>query len=237
MQTLLLLPGLLHDVRIWQYQALALADCARIVICDLTQADTIAAMAASVLAAAPEGKFALAGLSMGGYVALEIMRQAPERISGLALLDTSARPDTELTRENRYAAIQQARTNFKQVVDDLIPKQLTPEHGEDERLVRLIHDMASSLGEKVFARQQNAMSNRIDSVPFLSAIKCPTLVLCGREDAITPLGLHQEMVSEIPHAGLVIVNDCGHLSVIEKPLRVNEALTRWLDGIMANNQQ
>lgn len=233
MQRLVLLPGLLHDVRIWQPQAAALADSAHIFIGDLTQGDSIAAMATHVLDTAPSETFALAGLSMGGYVALEIMRQAPARVTGLALLDTSARPDTPTAIENRIYAIHSARTDFAQVVDDLIPKQITADHCEDEKLVALIKDMAHNLGIETFIRQQIAITNRIDSLPFLRNIKCPTLVLCGREDVITPLGLHQEMVSEIAGAGLAIVNDCGHLSTIEQPLRVNEAMAQWLETIQA----
>lgn len=229
---LVLLPGLLHDIRLWQHQAAGLSGLAYISIGDLSTATSIAAMASSVLAAAPAGRFALAGLSMGGYVALEIMRQAPERVIALALLDTSARPDTPTTRDNRHTAIQMSRTNFQQVVNELIPKQITPQHCGDDLLVELIKEMANNLGSKVFARQQNAMANRIDSLPFLRHIRCPTLVLCGREDSITPMGLHQEMVSEIKDAGLIIVNDCGHLSAIEQPLRVNEALAQWLAKII-----
>ncbi len=234
MQRLVLLPGLLHDVRIWQPQAAALTDYAHIFIGDLTLGDSIAAMAEGVLQAAPSETFALAGLSMGGYVALEIMRQAPERVTGLALLDTSARPDTATTQEHRYADIHKARTQFEQLVEELIPKQITADHYQDEKLVGLIKEMAQNTGSEVFIRQQIAMANRADSFPFLRDIHCPTLVLCGREDVITPLGLHQEMVSEISNAGLVIVNDCGHLSTIEQPLRVNEALAQWLETIQSS---
>ncbi|AQT60430.1 alpha/beta hydrolase [Cellvibrio sp. PSBB023] len=228
---LLLLPGLLHDARVWQHQTAGLANIAHVSVGDLTKATSIAGMAASVLSRAPAGAFALAGLSMGGYVALEMMRQAPERITGLALLDTSARTDTPTTRENRYAAVQSAQTHFQQVVDELIPKQLLPAHFDDVWLVNLIHSMANDLGEQVFSRQQHAMAKRINSFPFLHLIRCPSLVLCGREDGITPIGLHQEMVNEIPGAGLIIVNDSGHLSVLEQPLRVNEALSQWLAGV------
>lgn len=231
---LVLLPGLVNDSRLWQHQASGLADIAHVSIGDLTKGHTIAEMASDILASAPTQQFALAGLSMGGYVALEIMRQAPERILALALLDTSARPDTATALENRNAAIEQAESNYQSVIEGLMPKQLHPTHMDDAELVSMITDMAMSLGNKTFIRQQRAIAGRIDSIPSLSLIKCPTLILCGRDDAITPIGLHQEMVTEIEGAGLVIVDNCGHLSALEQPTRVNEALTQWLKKLLVN---
>lgn len=229
---LVLLPGLVNDSRLWQHQASGLADIAHVSVGDLTKGHTIAEMASDVLANAPQ-QFALAGLSMGGYVALEIMRQAPERILALALLDTSARPDTPTALENRNAAIEQAELNYQAVIEGLMPKQLHALHMEDAEMVSMITDMAMSLGNKTFIRQQRAIAGRIDSIPSLSLIKCPTLVLCGRDDAITPIGLHQEMVTEIEGSGLSIVDECGHLSALEQPTRVNEALTQWLTKIIS----
>ena len=228
---LVLLPGLVNDSRLWQHQASGLADIARVSVGDLTKGHTIAEMASDVLASAPAQQFALAGLSMGGYVALEIMRQAPERILALALLDTSARPDTPTALENRAAVIEKAENNYQAVIEELMPKQLHPLHMDDAEMVSMITDMAMSLGNKTFIRQQRAIAARIDSIPSLSLIKCPTLVLCGRDDAITPIGLHQEMVTEIEDSGLSIVDDCGHLSALEQPTRVNEALAQWLTKI------
>lgn len=225
---LVLLPGLLQDERAWQYQVACLAGIAQVSVGDLTQAKSIADMAASVLTNAPAERFALAGFSMGGYVALEIMRQAPERISALALLDTSARTDTPTTRDNRFAAVHAVQHNFQQMLNDLIAKQIFPANLEKRDAIDLVNAMAHDLGKDVFTRQQEAMLNRINSIPFLHLIRCPTVVICGREDAITPLGLHQEMVGEIPGAGLIIINDCGHLSLLEQPARVNDALTQWL---------
>lgn len=229
---LVLLPGLVTDSRLWQHQVAGLADVAHVSVGDLTKGHTIAEMAAGVLASAPAGQFALAGLSMGGYVAMEIMREAPERVLALALLDTSARPDTLSALEKRSVAIEQAEKNYQAVINELIPKQLHPTHMDDQELVSMISDMAISLGNKIFIRQQRAIAGRIDSLPSLSLIKCPTLVLCGRDDAITPIGLHQEMVSAIEGSGLIIVDHCGHLSALEQPTRVNEALTQWLAKII-----
>lgn len=229
---LVLLPGLVNDSRLWQHQVAGLADIAHVSVGDLTKGHTIAEMAAGVLASAPAGQFALAGLSMGGYVALEIMREAPERVLALALLDTSARPDTLSALEKRSVAIELAEKNYQAVINELIPKQLHPTHMDDQELVSMISDMAMSLGNKIFIRQQRAIAGRIDSLPSLALIKCPTLVLCGRDDAITPIGLHQEMVSAIEGSGLIIVDHCGHLSALEQPTRVNEALTQWLAKII-----
>lgn len=160
------------------------------------------------------------------------MREAPERILALALLDTSARPDSLIALDMRSEAIEQAEGNYQAVIEGLMPKQLHPLHMEDAELVSMITDMAMSLGNKIFIRQQRAIAERIDSIPSLALIKCPTLVLCGRDDAITPIGLHQEMVTAIEGAGLIIVSDCGHLSALEQPLRINEALTQWLTKIV-----
>lgn len=229
---LVLLPGLVNDSRLWQHQVSGLAEIAQVTVGDLTKGHTIAEMASEILASAPAGPFALAGLSMGGYVALEIMREAPERIVALALLDTSARPDSLIARDMRNEAIEQAESNYQAVIAALMPKQLHPMHMEDADLVSLITDMAMSLGNKIFIRQQRAIAGRIDSIPSLSLIKCPTLVLCGRDDALTPIGLHQEMVAAIEGAGLMMVSDCGHLSALEQPQRVNEALIQWLSKII-----
>lgn len=229
---LVLLPGLVNDSHFWQHQVSGLANIAQVSVGDLTKGHTIAEMASDILANAPAQQFALAGLSMGGYVALEIMRQAPERILALALLDTSARPDTPTALEKRSEIIEQAEINYQSVIDELLPKQLHPTNLENISLVNSIAEMAIGLGNKIFIRQQRAIAGRIDSIPSLSLIKCPTLVLCGREDAITPIGLHQEMVSEIEGAGLIIVDNCGHLSALEQPTRVNEALTQWLAKII-----
>lgn len=229
---LVLLPGLVNDSRVWQHQVAGLADIAQVSVGDLTKGHTIAEMASDILAHAPAGPFALAGLSMGGYVALEIMREAPERILALALLDTNARPDSLTAVDMRNEAIAQAECNYQAVIEGLMPKQLHPLHMEDTELVGMITEMAMSLGNKIFIRQQRAIAERMDSIPSLALIKCPTLVLCGRDDAITPIGLHQEMVTAIEGAGLIIVSDCGHLSALEQPLRINEALAQWLTKII-----
>jgi len=228
---LLLLPGLLNDARLWEAQVLGLADIADIRIADLTRANSITALAAAALAQAPAPRFALAGLSMGGYVALEIMRQAPERILGLALLDTSARPDTEEATQNRRKLIKLADKGFTAVVNGLLTKMVHPAHLQDSVTRDIFTAMALNVGKEAFVRQQEAIMGRIDSRPFLEKMNCPTLVLCGHDDLITPVQVHEEMAAAIPQASLVIIEECGHLSPLEQPQQVNDAVEQWLQRI------
>jgi pimeloyl-ACP methyl ester carboxylesterase len=224
----LLLPGLLNDPRLWEHQVAALSDIADAEVADLTQADNIPELAEQVLARAPAGPFALAGLSMGGYVALEVIRQAPERVAALALLDTTARPDSAEATAGRLDAIQRAETDLAGVVADLLPKLIHPARLDDRPLVQVITDMALSLGKNVFVRQQTAIMGRMDSRPFLNEVNCPTLILCGRDDAITPVEVHREMADSIKGANLVVLDECGHLSALERPEAVAQALRQWL---------
>lgn len=225
---LLLLPGLLNDWRLWQRQIIDLAGLAEVSVADLTVADDIGGLAEAVLAAAPAPRFALAGLSMGGYVALEIMRRAPDRVRALALLDTTARPDTSEGREGRLKLMEQAETDFPGVVEALLPRMVHPSHLDDADIVGVIRSMAMEAGSPVFRRQQQAIMGRPDSRPLLGGIKCPTLVLCGRQDVVTPVEVHQEMVESIAHAGFTVIDRCGHLSPLGQPRQVTAALKAWL---------
>jgi pimeloyl-ACP methyl ester carboxylesterase len=225
---LILLPGLLLDAALWQPQLQALADIADMTVGDLTKDDSMAGMARSVLAAAPE-RFALAALSMGGYAAFEIMRQAPERVTRLALLDTSARPDTPAQTKDRRALINMCNQGeFKGVTPRLLPRWIHPSRVNDKALTETVMSMTSRVGRDSFIRQQTAIIGRPDSRPGLSQIHCPTLVLCGHEDQATPVALHREMAADIPNARLVVVPECGHLSPLERPDAVNTALRAWL---------
>jgi pimeloyl-ACP methyl ester carboxylesterase len=225
---LMLLPGLLLDEALWAPQLAGLADVADMQVADLTRYDSMAAMARSVLDMAPP-TFALAGLSMGGYVSFEIMRQAPERVTRLALLDTSARPDTpEQTRDRRAFINMCEKGEFKGVTPRLLPRWIHPSRVNDKALAETVMSMAARVGRDAFIREQTAIMNRPDSRPGLSRIHCPTLVLCGREDQATPVEVHREMAADIPNARLVIVPECGHLSPLERPEEVNAALRSWL---------
>ncbi|MGH6660827.1 MAG: alpha/beta fold hydrolase [Rhodospirillales bacterium] len=226
---LILLPGLLCDAALWGHQTETLADVADATVADLTRDDTIAAMAARVLKAAP-GKFALAGLSMGGYVAQEIMRQAPARVTRLALIDTSSRADDEAQRSRRYALLSQLEHgDFKGVTTRLLPLLIHRDRLADEALVGVVRASAAHVGRDAYRRQQHAILGRPDGRADLRKIACPTLVMCGRQDALTPLPLHEEMAAEIPRASLVVVEDCGHLAPLERPRTVTAVLRYWLD--------
>lgn len=200
-------------------------------IADLTLDDSIAAMATRVLADAPWQRFALAGHSLGGYVALEIMRRAPERIERLALIDTQARPDTLEAIDRRRALIELAQNGrFQEVAERLIPVVFDSVEVVEPSLVALHRDMARAVGAEAFLRQQRAIMDRVDSRPALAAIRCPTLVLCGVHDLLTPLDRHEEMAAAIAGAKLVAVPSAGHYSPLERPYEVGFALANWLDA-------
>lgn len=228
---LLLFPGLLCDHRLFQAQVEGLTHAAECRVADVTKADTIAAMATGALAKMPPGPFALAGLSMGGYVALEVMRQAPSRVTGLALLDTSARPDTEQATQDRRRMMKMAETDFDRVVNALLPRLLLPAHMRVATIVSTAKAMAAATGKDAYCRQQEAIIGRIDSRPHLAQIRCPTLILCGREDPVTPVAIHQEMANAIAGSRLVIADQCGHLSPLEQPRLVTLNLVHWLSGL------
>jgi pimeloyl-ACP methyl ester carboxylesterase len=225
---LVLLPGLLLDEALWAPQLAALTDIADMTVGDLTQHDSMAAMARAVLAKAPPS-FALAGLSMGGYVSFEIMRQAPERVMRLALLHTSARPDTPEQTANRRALIRMCeKGEFKGVTRRLLPQWIHPSRVNDTSVADVVLAMTARVGRDAFIREQTAIMGRPDSRPGLSRIDCPTLVMCGHEDQATPVEVHREIAADIPNARLVIVPECGHLSPLERPEAVNAAFRTWL---------
>ena len=225
-----LLPGLLEDAEAFAHPIAGLAEVADFTVVDLTRSDTMAALASDALAQAPEGDFALVGHSMGGYVAFEMLRQAPGRVMSLALLNTNARPDSVESTENRKRLLALAERDFDGVVKTLMQKQLTPEHMADPAIAATITQMAHAVGREAFARQQNAIIGRVDSRPHLGAIRCPTLVLAARDDQIMPLGMLEEMAEGIDAARLVVVEDCGHMATLEQPEAVTDALHLWLTG-------
>jgi len=228
-QDLVLVPGLLCDELLWQPQVAALSDLADCWVADPTRAATMAGVAAGVLRDAPFEKFAVAGLSMGGYVALEMVRQVKHRVLKLALLDTSARADTpEQSKKREDLILLAERGRFLGVSDALLPMFVHPGRLADQQLVATIKKMAKNTGREAFAREERAIMSRADSLPLLRSIACPTLVLCGRQDMVTPLERHEEMARAITGSKLEIIEDCGHLSTLERPAEVNAALRRWL---------
>jgi pimeloyl-ACP methyl ester carboxylesterase len=213
---------------LWHHQIADLSDIANPMVADHTVRDDIVESARFILETAP-AKFALAGLSFGGYLAMEIMRQAAGRVERLALLDTTARPDSPDQAKRRRDFIALAdRGRFLGVTEDLIKTFVHPDRHDDGDFMALIKRMAQDVGPKAFVRQERAILSRPDSLEGLSAIKCPALVLCGRQDALTPVDRHTEMAERIEGSKLVIIEDCGHLPPLEKPDEVTDALRAWL---------
>lgn len=228
MTRVLFLPGLLEDADVFEPQIERLrphADCA---VADLTQADSIAALAAQALAQAPGGPLSLVSHSMGGYVALEALRQAPNRIERLALLNTHARPDTEDATQNRRRLMALAEKDFPAVIEALMPKLMTAAHQQDPDLRAALAEMAMGVGKEAFLRQETAIIGRIDSRPHLAAIRCPTLVVAARHDALMPVEILTELANGIRGARLEIVEDSGHTSPLEQPETVADLLEGWL---------
>lgn len=229
-QSLVLVPGLLLTADFWREQVARLSDMAQCIVpSGQYEHDNMADMARAVLAEAPE-RFALCGLSMGGYICHEIMRQAPERVSRLALLDTSARPDTPEQTQRRRAFLQLAQTGrFKGITPQLLPFLLHPDNLKNQPLVDRLMAMAEETGRDGFIKQQTAIMGRPDSRPNLPNYKLPTLVLCGRCDALTPVEVHEEMASLIPGATFTIIESAGHLPPMETPDETAAALRLWLE--------
>jgi pimeloyl-ACP methyl ester carboxylesterase len=226
---LVLVPGLLCDAALWRGQVDDLSDIAQPWIADVTRDDSMTAMARRVLAEAPAERFALAGLSMGGYVAQAIMREAPERVERVALLDTSAMADTPEQTARRHGLIDLAeKGDFKGVTPRLLPLFIHPDRLSDRPLTDAVMAMTERVGKDAFLRQQRAIMGRPDNRPNLLKINCPALVLCGRQDQMTPLGWNEEIASLIPGARLNIIEDCGHLTTMERPWETSVALRQWL---------
>jgi pimeloyl-ACP methyl ester carboxylesterase len=226
-QPVVFLPGLICDQRLWRDMIDGLADRVAPMVADLRLDNTIAAMATRTLAVAP-ARFALAGLSMGGYVALEIMRQAPERVTHLALLDTSARADTPERRETRRKGIEMiGQGKFIGVSRGLLGQLLAPQH-MGTPLSDEVQAMSERVGGEVYIRQQKAIMDRIDSVPSLNQIKVPTLVGVGELDKMTSPDLAEEIAAGIGGAELVKFPDAAHLPTMENPEVVVVAMKRWL---------
>lgn len=226
---LLLLPGLLNDADLWAAQPDDLADLADCSVGDLSRGASLRALAESVIAPMSP-RFALAGFSLGGYIAQEILRIAPERVERLALLDTSIRadPPARAAQRRRQAQALRAPGSFIGFGERLMHSYVDASRHGDTALLHRVQAMTRRLGAEVFLRQ-NALP-RLDGRAELAAFDGPLLVLCGANDAITPLAGHEEMAALVPRARLVVVPDCGHLAPLERPEAVSQALRAWLQG-------
>lgn len=228
-EPLLLVPGMMCDRRLWSAQVSALAPLAAPQVADITGRATIDALAADVLAWAPP-KFSLAGLSMGGIVAMEMLRQAPARVARLALLDTNHRAELPERRDLRLAQIRRALDGGlrRLLIEEMKPLYLAPENRARNDILDTVLEMAQALGPTVFERQSLALRDRRDYTATLQAAACPTLVLCGRHDTLCPVERHREIAGLVPGAELVVLDGAGHLTPMEQPHAVNLALERWL---------
>lgn len=225
---LVFVPGLLCDARLWRDQAADLADLGGASIADITQDDNIPALAARLLAQSPP-RFRLIALSMGGYVAFEVFRQAPERVASLALLDTSAAPDDPARAKEREASIASlSKGRFAGVTTRLLPR-LIDESLVDGPVGQELKDMAQRVGGEAFVRQQKAILGRPDSRPILSQIAVPTLVAVGDGDVLTPPADSVAMFRALANPTFHLFHRCGHLPAIEQPQETSRVLRAWLE--------
>jgi pimeloyl-ACP methyl ester carboxylesterase len=225
---ILLIPGLVSSPRIYAPIIPALWRFGPVTVANHIRDDNMAMIARRILAEAPP-RFALAGHSMGGYIAFEIMRQAPDRVAKLALINTQARPDTAEASARRRALIARARDGgLHDVIDEMLPLLVHPSRAGEADLRRLFHDMGDDVRAEGFINNQTAIIARADSRPTMAAIKCPTLVLTGDRDMLIPNTLSKEMAEGIAGAKLVIVPDCGHSPQPERPQATIDALLEWL---------
>ena len=227
---ILLVPGLACSPRIFAPIVPALWRLGPVTVANHIRDDNMGAIARRILAEAPP-RFALAGHSMGGYIAFEIMRQAPHRVAKLALINTQARPDSPEATERRRGMMLRAKAGeYRALLDELFPGFVHPSRRDDTRLRQLVHDMGEDVGVESFVRQQAAIIGRVDSRPALAWIKCPTLVLTGDEDNTIPNSLSKEMADGIHGAKLVMLPNCGHFPPPEQPEATAAALVEWLKG-------
>lgn len=227
---IVLVAGLACSPRIYAPLVPALWRCGPVTLANHIRDDSMAAIARRVLAEAPP-RFALAGHSMGGYIAFEIMKQAPERVMRLALLNTHPLADPPEAVARRRAQIARVEAgDYRGVLDDLFPKFVHPSRLGDAALRQLVHDMGDDIGPEAFIRQLHALIGRADMRPLLTAIRCPTMVLTCDEDAVVPRNLSEEMAQNIAGARLVVIADSGHLPQVEKTEAMSAALLDWMKG-------
>lgn len=224
---LLLLPGLLNDAELWRAQIADLSDIAECIVGDQTRGETMQGVVGDVLAQAP-ARFALAGFSLGGFVAQAILRTAPERVLRLALIDTSIHadsPERAAQRRTQQASVR-LPGKFHGFGDTLMRSYIDASGLDDYVLVQRVRDMTARLGAEVFLRQ--SALDRVDGHDVLAGYRDPLLIVCGANDRITPLAISEAMHALVPHSSLVVLPDCGHLAPMEKPDEVSAAMRDWL---------
>ncbi|MES2972668.1 MAG: alpha/beta fold hydrolase [Pseudomonadota bacterium] len=231
--TLMLLPGLMCDEAVWVPQVAALSPGVRCIVPAWGLLDSLTEMARKVLDGAPQGRFSVAGHSMGGRVAMEVQRLAPDRVERLALLDTGYKPLAdgeagERERALRFGLLEIARAQGMRAMAEQWAGGMVHPDRLGTPLFEEVLAMISRSSPAQFAAQINALLNRPDAGAHLGAIRCPTLVLCGREDSWSPVAQHEAIHAATPGASLVIVEHCGHMCTMEQPGEVNQALAAWL---------
>jgi pimeloyl-ACP methyl ester carboxylesterase len=233
---LILVPGLLCDEAVWEHQTRELRSIADITIANHGSFDSFTAMASAIIDFAPP-RFALAGHSMGGRVVLEVFRRCPQRITGIALMDTACTPrktgfDGEQEAVQRYRLLEIARNEGMRAMGiEWSQRMVHPDRLADAKLMNSILDMIERKTPEIFAAQIKALLERPDARSLLPEIQCPALILVGREDSWSVLAHHKEMAAAIPHGRLVVIENCGHMSTMERPAEVTLALREWLTSL------
>ena len=218
----------LTDERLYAAQVAALEPTHECKVFAFREHDTLGRMAKELLANTPK-RFTLIGLSLGGYLSFEIIRRQLHRLERLVLMDTTAVADTPARRAGRDADIAKVREGgIDALIPELAPRWMHPTHAKRTDLVNLMAEMARSIGARGQLNQQRAMMARPDSHDDLARVAVPTLVMCGRQDPVTPVPDHEAMAAKVRGARLEIIEDCGHLSTIERPDAVNRVLIDWL---------
>ena len=227
-EPLVFLPGMMCDARLFGPQIAELSADMAVTVAPVTQGERIEEIASGLLDLLPK-RFALAGLSMGGIVAMEILRRAPDRVTRIALMDTNPLAETPIVAANREPQIVKVRSGrlLEVMRDEMKPNYLAPgPHRGD--VLDLVMDMAEALGPEVFIRQSRALQRRRDQQAVLRKCRVPTLILCGEHDQLCPVKRHTFMAELIPYAELVVLADAGHLPTLEQPAETTAALRKWM---------
>ena len=238
---LILIPGLLCDATVWRGQRAALSDLADVRVSDPGTLDSLPAMARAIVDSAPP-RFAIAGHSMGGRIAFEVYRAAPDRISGVALLDTGYHPLApgaagEREVAGRFALLETARRDgMRAMAEEWVQGMVYPARLSERALIDAILDMFESKSPEIHAAQTRALINRPDAEPVMSSIRCPTLVLCGHEDSWSPVQRHREMSAAIPGSKFADIPECGHMCTMERPEAVSAAMRAWFLAVMLSEE-